>query len=155
MIKGRAMQPILMVDDDKDDCMMTEKALRKNRVINPILFLSDGEELIDYLKRKGKYSDPNTSHRPCFILLDLNMPKMDGRKALLLVKSDPEFKNIPLVVLSTSSAEEDILRSYNLGANSFITKPVNFEGLVAMMESLKHYWLEIVELPPETGKETP
>jgi len=145
-------RPILMVDDDADDRMMTEKALRKNRVINPVLFLQDGEELMEYLKRKGRFSDPQISPRPCFILLDLNMPKMDGRKALLFVKADPELKKIPVVVLSTSSAEEDILRSYNLGANSFITKPVNFDGLVTTMESLKNYWLEIVELPPGNGQ---
>ncbi len=146
-MKDKGLLPILMVDDDEDDRMMTEKALQKNRVINPILFLSDGEELMDYIKRKGKFSDPATSIRPCFILLDLNMPRMDGRKALLFLKSDPELKKIPVVVLSTSSAEEDILRSYNLGANSFITKPITFDGLVSTMETLKNYWLEIVELP--------
>jgi CheY-like chemotaxis protein len=151
MTKDNGVLPILMVDDDEDDRMMTEKALRKNRVINPIMFLTDGEELMDYLKRKGKFSDPATSPRPCFILLDLNMPRMDGRKALLFLKADPELKKIPVVVLSTSSAEEDILRSYNLGANSFITKPIDFDGLVATMESLKNYWLEIVELPPGRG----
>lgn len=149
ILSGR---PILMVDDDADDRMLTEKALRKNRVINPIQFLTDGEELLDYLKRKGRFSEAAASPRPCFILLDLNMPKMDGRKALLFVKSDPELKKIPVVVLSTSSAEEDILRSYNLGANSFITKPVSYDGLVSMMESLKNYWLEIVELPPGNGQ---
>jgi len=149
ILSGR---PILMVDDDADDRMLTEKALRKNRVINPIQFLTDGEELLDYLKRKGRFAEAAASPRPCFILLDLNMPKMDGRKALLFVKSDPELKKIPVVVLSTSSAEEDILRSYNLGANSFITKPVSYDGLVSMMESLKNYWLEIVELPPGNGQ---
>ena len=152
-MKNNGVLPILMVDDDQDDRMMTEKALRKNRVINPILFLADGEELMDYLKRKGKFSNAETSPRPCFILLDLNMPRMDGRKALLFLKADPDLKKIPVVVLSTSSAEEDILRSYNLGANSFITKPVHFDGLVATMESLKNYWLEIVELPPGNGSE--
>ncbi len=140
-----------MVDDDKDDRMITEKALRKSRVVNPIIFLVDGEELMDYLKRKGKFSGLGTASRPCFILLDLNMPKMDGRKVLLFIKADPDLKNIPVVVLTTSKAEEDIVRSYNLGANSFITKPVNFEGLVSLMESLKNYWLEIVELPPGNG----
>ena len=154
MMKNSGINPILMVDDDKDDRMMTEKALRKNRVINPILFLGNGEEMLDYLKRKGQYADPTLSPRPCFILLDLNMPKMDGRKALLFLKADPDLKNIPVVVLSTSSAEEDIIRSYNLGANSFITKPVHFDGLVALMESLKNYWLEIVELPQADGNES-
>jgi len=146
------MLPILMVDDDKDDRLMTERALRKNRVINPILFLEDGEELVDYLKRQGQYADPAKSPRPCFILLDLNMPRMDGRRALEIIKADPEFKKIPIVVLTTSQAEEDIVRSYDTGANSFITKPVSFDGLVRVMESLKNYWLEIVDLPMEEGK---
>ncbi len=153
-MKDKGLLPILMVDDDQDDRMMAEKALRKNRVVNPIIFLADGEEVMDYIKRKGKFSDPATSIRPCFILLDLNMPRMDGRKALLFLKSDSQLKKIPVVVLSTSSAEEDILRSYNLGANSFITKPVTFDGLVSTMESLKNYWLEIVELPHDNGNET-
>jgi CheY-like chemotaxis protein len=149
MTSPKEASPILMVDDDKDDRMMTEKALLKNRVINPILFLENGEELLDYLKRKGKFSDPKSSPKPCFILLDLNMPKMDGRKALEMIKADPALRKIPVVVLTTSQAEEDIVRSYKLGANSFITKPVNFENLVQLMESLKRYWLEIVELPSE------
>lgn len=144
--------PILMVDDDKDDRLMAERALRKNRVINPILFLEDGEELIEYLKRQGKYADPKASPRPCFILLDLNMPRMDGRRALEIIKADPELKKIPIVVLTTSQAEEDIVRSYDTGANSFITKPVSFEGLVIIMDTLKNYWLEIVDLPAEDGK---
>jgi CheY-like chemotaxis protein len=151
MSEAYGSMPILMADDDKDDRMMTEKALRKNRVINPIRFLEDGEELVEYLKRTGRYADPQKSPRPCFILLDLNMPRMDGRKALEIIKADPELKKIPVVVLTTSKAEEDIVRTYKLGANSFITKPVNFEGLVSVMESLKNYWLEIVELPSGNG----
>ncbi len=139
--------PILMVDDDRDDRLLTEKALRRNRVINPILFLQDGEELMDYLQRKGKFTAPGAAPKPCFILLDLNMPRMDGRRALEIIKADPDLRRIPVVILTTSQAEEDIVRSYNLGANSFITKPVNFDNLVNLMESLKHYWLEIVELP--------
>ena len=152
MIPNENMLPILMVDDDKDDRMMTERALRKNRVINPIRFLEDGEELLAYLRRQGKYADPKSSPRPCFILLDLNMPRMDGRRALEIIKSDPEFKKIPVVVLTTSQAEEDIVRSYDTGANSFITKPVSFDGLVSIMDSLKNYWLEIVDLPHEDEK---
>jgi len=155
MEMANKLRPILMVDDDKDDRMLTEKALRKKGVENPIEFLVDGEELMEYLKHKGRFSDPESSKRPCFILLDLNMPRMDGRKALLFVKSDPELKKIPVVVLSTSNAEEDILRSYNLGANSFIIKPVNFEGLVGMADSLKSYWLNLVELPPGNGALVP
>ena len=151
MAEKENLLPILMVDDDKDDSMLTERALRKNRVINPMLFLEDGEELLQYLRREGKYADPAASPKPCFILLDLNMPKVDGRKALEIVKSDPKLRKIPVVILTTSKAEEDIVRTYNLGANSFITKPVDFEGLVTMMESLKNYWLEIVNLPVENG----
>lgn len=149
MTHNKNSSPILMVDDDKDDRMMTEKALIKNRVINPIRFLNDGEELMDYLLRRGPYANADSAPRPCFILLDLNMPRMDGRKALELVKADPDLRNIPVVILTTSSAEEDIVRSYNLGANSFITKPITFDALVSTMESLKNYWLEIVELPSE------
>src|SRR5579863_10103714 len=147
--KGSA--PILMVDDDKDDRMMTEKALRKNRVINPIMFLEDGEELMDYLLRRKNYASEDSAPRPCFILLDLNMPRMDGRRALELLKADPDLRKIPVVVLTTSQAEEDIVRSYSLGANSFITKPVTFDALVTLMESLKNYWLEIVELTWEAN----
>ena len=145
--------PILMVDDDKDDQMLTEKALKENGLRNPMRFLSDGEEMLDYLKRKGKFSTPESSPRPCLIILDLNMPRMDGRKALLFLKADPDLKKIPVVVLSTSRSEEDITRSYNLGADSFIVKPVDFNGLISMAESLKKYWLQVVELPPGNGKE--
>lgn len=152
MSPNENMKPILMVDDDEDDRMMAERALRKNRVINPILFLEDGEQLLAYLRRQGKYADAKAFPRPCFILLDLNMPRMDGRRALEIIKADPELKKIPIVILTTSQAEEDIVRSYNTGANSFITKPVSFEGLVSVMDTLKNYWLEIVNLPIEDGK---
>ncbi|HVZ79537.1 MAG TPA: response regulator [bacterium] len=147
MSEDKSMLPILMVDDDKDDRFLTEKALRANRVINPIRFLEDGEEMLEYLQRKGKFLSPGSAPKPCFILLDLNMPKMDGRQALEILKADPELRRIPVVILTTSQAEEDIIRSYNLGANSFITKPINFDRLVELMASLKEYWLEIVELP--------
>jgi len=107
----------------------------------------DGEELMDYLCRRGKFSDPESAPRPGLILLDLNMPKKDGREALKEIKSDPDLKQIPIVVLTTSKADEDIYRSYNLGVNSYITKPVSFEGLVEVMKALSLYWFEIVRLP--------
>lgn len=145
------MQPesitILMADDDEDDRMMTKEALEEARLANEIRFVVDGEELMDYLNRRGKFSDPATSPRPGLILLDLNMPKKDGREALEEIKADPDLKQIPIVVLTTSKAEEDIYRSYDLGVNSFITKPVSFDGLVFVMTTLAQYWFQIVQLP--------
>jgi CheY-like chemotaxis protein len=152
MTPSGAFFPILIADDDGDDKMMVEKALKENRVANPLVTVSDGEELLDYLRRKGVYKDAAT---PCFVLLDLNMPRLDGREALKIIKSDPDLKKIPVVILTTSQAEEDIMRGYNLGANSYITKPVTFEGLVKVMKSLKNYWLEIVELPDGASPDRP
>lgn len=138
---------ILMADDDPDDRLMAKEALEEARLANSLRFVEDGEELMDYLNRRGKFNDPATSPVPGLILLDLNMPRKDGREALKEIKSDPNLKNIPVVVLTTSKAEEDIYRTYNLGVNSFISKPVSFEGLVDIMKTLTRYWLEIVELP--------
>lgn len=138
---------ILMAEDDPDDRLLAEQALRANRLANDLRFVEDGEELMDYLMRRGKYEDPETSPRPGLILLDLNMPRKDGREALSEIKADRSLRCIPVVVLTTSSAEEDILRSYDLGVNSFISKPVNFEGLVEAMKIFGKYWFEIVQLP--------
>jgi CheY-like chemotaxis protein len=138
---------ILLADDDADDRMMAADALEESRLANDLRFVEDGEELMDYLNRRGKYSDPNVAPRPGLILLDLNMPRKDGREALREIKAQPELRTIPVVVLTTSKAEEDIYRTYDLGVNSFITKPVNFESLVAVMRTLSRYWFEIVELP--------
>lgn len=138
---------ILMADDDEDDRKMTKEALEEAKVANPIRFVIDGEELMDYLHHRGKYSDPESSPHPGLILLDLNMPKKDGREALREIKTDTGLRHIPIIVLTTSKAEEDILRSYDLGVNSFITKPVSFAGLVEIMKSLTKYWFEIVKLP--------
>jgi CheY-like chemotaxis protein len=147
MTEKRNIAPILMAEDDADDRMMAKKALLENWVANPLVTVNNGEELMDYLYQKGKYSDPVASHKPCFILLDLNMPRMDGRAALKLIKADENLKSIPVVIMTTSKAEEDIVASYNIGANSYITKPFTFEGLVKVIKGLKDYWLEIVELP--------
>lgn len=138
---------ILMADDDADDRMLTRDALEESRLANELRFVADGEELLDYLLHRGRYSDPDGSPRPGVILLDLNMPRKDGREALREIKADPELRRIPVVILTTSKAEEDIFRSYDLGANSYITKPVTFESLVDVMRGLGRYWLEIVELP--------
>jgi CheY-like chemotaxis protein len=138
---------ILIADDDPEDCLLIKDAFKESLLLNGLRFVEDGEELMDYLRHQGKYKDPSSSPRPGIVLLDLNMPKKDGREALKEIKSDPNLKSIPVVVLTTSKAEEDILRSYNLGANSFITKPVTFAGLVAAIKTLGTYWLQIVELP--------
>jgi CheY-like chemotaxis protein len=116
--------------------------------VNELRFVVDGEDLMDYLHHRGKYQDPASSPRPGIILLDLNMPKKDGREALKEIKSDPELRRIPVVVLTTSDAEEDIIRSYDMGVNSFIKKPVTFDGMVEIMKALGDYWFQIVELPP-------
>ena len=147
----RAGRPItiLMADDDEDDRMLTKKALQESRLANDLHLVEDGEELLDYLYRRGKYSNLGDSPRPGVILLDLNMPRKDGLEALKEIKNDPALRQIPVVILTTSKAEEDIYRSYDLGANSFVTKPVSFQQLVEAMKGLGQYWFEIVELPPE------
>jgi len=138
---------ILVADDDADDRMMIEEALRENRLANDLHFVSDGEDLLDYLHHRGKFSDPVKNPKPGLILLDLNMPKKDGREALREIKSDPLLRGIPVIVLTTSKAEEDVYRTYDLGVNSFITKPVTFDSLVSITRDLGKYWFEIVELP--------
>jgi len=138
---------ILMADDDADDRMLTRDALEESRVLNELRFVEDGEELMDYLRRNGKYANAADSPRPGLILLDLNMPKKDGREALKEIKSDPNFRRIPVVIMTTSKAEEDVFRSYDFGASSFITKPVTFDRLVELMRTLGEYWVEFVELP--------
>lgn len=140
---------ILLADDDEDDRLLTTKALAESRLANDLHVVGDGEELMDYLHRRGAYAALESSPRPGLVLLDLNMPRKDGREALREIKSDHSLRQIPVVVLTTSKAEEDIYRTYDLGANSFITKPVMFESLVGVMKDLGKYWFEIVELPDD------
>lgn len=140
---------ILMADDDPDDRKLTQEALEEGRLINDIRFVEHGEELLEYLRRQGKYAPPAEAPRPGLILLDLNMPRKDGRTVLKDIKSDPALRTIPVVVLTTSKADEDVYRSYDLGVNSYIVKPVTFEALVDILQTLGKYWFEIVELPPE------
>ena len=142
---------ILMADDDADDRLMTKEAFEESRLVNDLRFVEDGVELLDYLKRRGKYEDPASSPRPGLILLDLNMPKKDGREALKEIKSDPNLKSIRIVILTTSKAEEDIYRTYDLSAASYITKPVTFAAMAEVVKVLGKYWLEIVALPVENG----
>ena len=138
---------ILMADDDADDRQMTLEAFSESRLANDLRFVEDGAELMDYLLRRNKFTDPASSPRPGLILLDLNMPKKDGREALREIKADPRLRNIRVVVMTTSKAEEDIIRTYDLGAESYVTKPVTFTSLVDVVRTLGKYWLEIVELP--------
>jgi CheY-like chemotaxis protein len=141
---------ILMADDDADDRRLTRDALEESRLANDLRFVENGEELLAYLRHEGKYTESD-SPRPGLILLDLNMPRMDGRTALKEIKADPDLRQIPITVLTTSKADEDIFRSYDLGVNSYIVKPVTFEALVDILQTLEKYWFEIVELPP-TGR---
>jgi len=143
---------ILMADDDADDRRLTKDALDESRLANDLRFVENGEELLEYLRRKGKYADAEDAPRPGLILLDLNMPRMDGRTALKEIKADPELRQIPITVLTTSKADEDIFRSYDLGVNSYIVKPVTFEALVDILQTLEKYWFEIVELPPNFSR---
>ena len=147
MIKSGKPITILIAEDDDDDRLLAQEALNESRLVNEVHFVEDGEELLDYLRHSGQYAT-TAAPRPGVILLDLNMPRKDGREALTELKKDKDLRRIPVVVMTTSKAEEDILRSYDLGVNSFIVKPVTFEGLVEVMRTLGHYWFEIVELPP-------
>lgn len=142
------MLEILIADDDIDDRMLIEDAFAESRLRNPITFVENGEELMDRLNCKGKFANRSPYEQPGLILLDLNMPRMDGREALSLIKQDSRLRRIPVVVLTTSKADEDIFKTYDLGVSSFISKPVSFDGLVDVVKTLNHYWIEIVQLPP-------
>jgi two-component system response regulator len=139
---------ILLADDDPDDRQLTKEAFEENHLANDLRFVEDGQELLDYLHQRGKYSAPGAAPTPGLILLDLNMPRKDGREALQEIKADPRLRNIRVIVMTTSKAEEDVVRSYDLSVASYITKPVTFERLVDVVKTLGKYWLEIVELPP-------
>lgn len=137
---------ILIADDDPDDRLLAKDALMQTLNTDSISFVEDGEELMDYLRGVGKFSNGQTS-RPDLILLDLNMPRKNGAEALREIREDPALRHIPIVVLTTSKEEEDIYKSYEVGVNSFITKPVTYESLLSTMKILGKYWFEIVELP--------
>jgi two-component system, response regulator len=138
---------ILLADDDVEDREMTRKALEKNRLANEIYEVEDGEELMDFLHHTGRFAPPALSPLPRLILLDLNMPRKDGREALAEIKADPILRRIPVVVMTTSQAQQDITRTYDLGCSSFIVKPATFSGLVEAMRVLGEYWFQIVALP--------
>ena len=142
---------ILMAEDDPEDAMLAADALHEAKLLNPFVVVEDGRALMDYLHRTGAFAPPHPAVRPGIILLDLNMPRMNGKEALAEIRSDPGLRDIPVVVLTTSRADEDVLRSYTLGANSFIVKPVSFEGLVDVMRGIESYWFEMVRLPAHGG----
>lgn len=139
---------ILMAEDNEDDRFLTREAMQVSRMINDLYFVGDGVELLEYLRREGDYAEQGSAPTPGIILLDINMPRMDGLTALAEIKKDPALRRIPVVVLTTSDDEHDILRTYNLGAASFITKPVTFSSLVDLVRTLDGYWTGIVTLPP-------
>ena len=138
---------ILMADDDDDDRVLALDALKESKVTGYLQFVANGEELLDYLHRRGSFAEPASPPRPGLILLDLNMPRMDGREVLREIKQHPEFRRIPVVVLTTSKADTDIGAIYDLGANSFISKPFQFDEFVSVMRAIGQYWFHTVELP--------
>jgi two-component system, response regulator len=138
---------ILMADDDDDDRLLAKDALAETRIDGSLKFVENGEELMDYLCHRGKYDEPGSAPRPGLILLDLNMPRKDGREALKEIRAAPDLRKIPVVVLTTSNADTDVGAIYELGANSFISKPFKFEALVNVMKVIGQYWLQTVELP--------
>jgi len=148
---NKEMKSIIMMyaEDDPEDRMLLEDAWEESGLSNELHFVEDGEALMDYLCRRGKYADLTGQPLPGLILLDLNMPKKDGREALGEIKGDPNLRRIPIVVLTTSKEEEDIIRSYDMGVSGFIIKPVTFESLCEMIKCVSKYWFEIVELPPQ------
>jgi len=141
---------ILCAEDDADYRLLMRRAAKASRLENDLRFVEDGEELLDYLFRRGKYVEAGSAPRPGLILLDLNLPKKDGRAALEAIKQDPELRRIPVVILTTSNAQEDVIRTYTLGASSYIRKPANMTVLVDIMTTLGHYWFDLVELAPDT-----
>jgi two-component system response regulator len=141
---------LMMVDDDEDDCLLVQEAITEACVDCAFHSVQDGTELWDYLNHKGRYAELATAPRPDIILLDLNMPKMDGRQVLELLKSDPRFRGIPVIILTTSRDSEDVKLCYNLGANSYVTKQSSFEGIVSSIKTITEYWLEIATLPSHT-----
>jgi CheY-like chemotaxis protein len=153
-MRTSAHQLILMADDDADDRLLVQDALLECHLSDYVRFVADGEELMDYLLRQGKFSEPASAPVPGLILLDLNMPRKDGREALQEIRAHAELRRIPIVVFTTSRADMDIGKIYDLGANSFVSKPVAFDTLVKILNVLAQYWFGIVELPEQRAKST-
>ena len=139
---------ILLAEDDPGDQELTQRALEQSRIRNELYIVQDGEEALDYLLRRGKYEDPASSPKPDLMLLDLNMPKVDGKRVLQQMRADPNLRRVPVVALTTSRQEQDIISTYDLGVNSYIVKPVNMDQFINAIKVLKDYWFQIVVLPP-------
>lgn len=144
---------ILVADDDEEDCLIVQNAVRECRISNPLFFVKNGEETLDFLKNRGQYADANQFPMPGLLLLDLNMPKMNGWEVLEALQKDPDLSSLPVAILSTSESAADIERAYRLGASSYITKPLKFVDFVDLMKTLNHYWFEIVSLPNHRNHE--
>ena len=138
---------ILLVEDNPGDVRLTREALKDGKIINKLHVAEDGVEALAFLRREGKY---HNAVRPELILLDLNLPKKDGREVLAEIKADKELKRIPVVILTSSAAEQDIVKSYNLHANCYVTKPVDLDQFINVVKSIEHFWLTVVKLPPES-----
>lgn len=148
---SQRLGPILIVEDDPEDRMLAEDAMNDSKPTFPVRFLEDGEQLLAYLQHKGKYQEEDSNPLPGVIVMDLNMPRLDGREALAQIKAHPVFKTIPVIILTTSNNSKDIENCYSLGANSFITKPRNYRELVKIMEMIKNYWYDLNELPGQSS----
>lgn len=140
---------ILLVDDDKGDQELMLRSLRKAKIYNQLHIVEDGEQALDYLFRRGKYRDPSSAPFPDLVLLDLNLPRIDGREVLRQIRENPKLKRLVVVVITTSKQEEDIVRTYDLGVNSYVTKPVDFKQFTEVISHIEHYWLQVVVLPPK------
>jgi CheY-like chemotaxis protein len=149
MSKSEQRRVILMADDDVEDCLLVRDALAETGRPCDLCFVRDGEELFDYLNHEGEYIEGRNSPRPDLILLDLKMPRKDGRETIRDLKTDRRYRRIPVVALTTSSAGDDVEFSYDVGANSYITKPTTFRELVEILDALGKYWFDVVELPPK------
>lgn len=141
---------ILLIEDNEDDWEATKRSFRKNNFLNPIKWCSSSQEALQYLRREGAYANDNTAQTPDLILLDLNMPGMDGRQLLEVLKTDDVFKKIPVIILTTSSDERDIEDCYALGASTYVQKPVTFDGLTEALKTLQEYWFGVALLPRNT-----
>jgi two-component system response regulator len=151
-MNARQSQPILLVEDSADDYEATSRAFKKVNLRNPVVWCQSGQAALDYLKQTGAHKEPNSVVLPGLVLLDLNMPGLDGRKTLQLIKQDEALKRIPVIILTTSADERDIKACYQLGANTYVQKPVSFDGLIEAIQRLKTYWFEFALLPKEAGK---